>query len=120
MPPPLSLSYHSFTLCPFSVLAGHDEAGGGATPSAELAPCVGPSLDVAAAAGASLGVRAVGLRGQGLVERVQAGVGGQGISPRWHPLVDAIQALGFLKAGDLVLGREAFDGCWGVKKGERG
>lgn len=73
--------------------------------------CRRPSLDVAAAAGASLGVGAVGLRGQGLVEGVEAGVGGQGVPPRRHPLVDAIQTLGLLEAGDLMLGREAFDGC---------
>ncbi len=85
-------------------MAGRDEAGGEAAPSAKVAPAAGPSLDVAAAAGASLGVCAVGLRGQGLVEGVEAGVGGQGVSPRRHPLVDAIQTLRLLKAGDLVLG----------------
>ena len=72
-----------------------------------------PSLDVAVAAGAALGVRAVGLRGQRLVERVEAGVGRveAGVSPRRHPLVDAVQTLSLCEAGDLVLGREAFDGC---------
>lgn len=79
-----------------------------------------PSLDVAAAAGAPLGVRAVGLRGQGLVEGVEAGVGRQGVSPRRHPLVDAVQALRLLEASDLVLGREALDGCGDARKrGER-
>ena len=35
--PPL----HSFTLCPVSVVAGRDEAGGGAAPLAKVAPAVG-------------------------------------------------------------------------------
>lgn len=90
-------------------MAGRDEAGGEAAPSAKGGACCWPSLDVAAAAGAALGVGAIGLRGQGLVERVEAGVGGQGVSSRRHPLVDAVQALRLLEASDLVLGREAFD-----------
>lgn len=69
------------------------------------------SLDVAAPTGAPLGVGAVGLRGQRLVERVEASVGGQRIPPWWHPLVDAVQTFGLFKAGDLVLRRKAFDGC---------
>lgn len=77
-----------------------------------------PSLDVAAAAGASLSIRAIGLRGQGLVEGVETGVGGQGVPPRRHPLVDAIQTLRLLEAGDLMLGREAFDGCRDAKRME--
>lgn len=76
-----------------------------------------PSLDVAAV----LGVRAIGLRGQSLVEGVEAGVGGEAVPPRGHPLVDAVQALGLLKAGDFVLGREALDG-WRMEgwRGENG
>lgn len=73
--------------------------------------CCRPSLNVAATAGASLGIRAVGLRGQGLVEGVEAGVRGQRISPRRHPLINAVQALCLLKAGDLMLRWEALDGC---------
>lgn len=43
-PPPHSntpLPFHSFTLCPFSVVAGRDEAGGGAAPLAKVAPAAG-------------------------------------------------------------------------------
>lgn len=37
LPPP----FHSFTLSPFSAVAGRDEAGGGAAPSAKVAPAAG-------------------------------------------------------------------------------
>ena len=33
------------------------------------------------------------------------------ISARWHALVDSIQAFGLREAADLVLWREASDGC---------
>lgn len=89
---------------------------GRGSPDGQVGACCWPSLDVAAAAGASLGVCAVGLRGQSLVEGVEASVRGQGISPRRHPLIDAVQALRLFEAGDLVLWREAFDGCWDARK----
>lgn len=92
---------------------------GWGSPVGQGGACCWPSLDVAAAAGAPLGVCAVGLRRQGLVQGVEAGVGGQGISPRRHPLVDTIQTLRLFEAGDLVLGREAFDGCWDARKKRR-
>lgn len=129
MPPP-STFQHSFSssiphLHPLPLFCGGGSRWGwGARqprrPRWRLA--AGPSLDVAAAAGAPLGVCAVGLRGQGLVERVEAGVRRQGVSPRRHPLVDAVQALGLFEASDLVLRREAFDCCWdaGNKGGGEG
>ena len=36
--PTLPLLFHFFTLCPFSAVAGRDEAGGQAAPSAKVAP----------------------------------------------------------------------------------
>lgn len=128
MPPP-STFQHSFSssiphLHPLPLFCGGGSRWGwGARqprrPRWRLA--AGPSLDVAAAAGAPLGICAVGLRGQGLVERVEAGVRRQGVSPRRHPLVDAVQALGLFEASDLVLRREAFDCCWDAgNKGREG
>lgn len=40
------------------------------------------------------------------------------VPPRWHALVDAVQAFSLLEAGDLVLGGEATDG-WGAGGGEK-
>ena len=75
------------------------------------APCRA-SLDVAAAAAAAaLALGAVGLGRQRLVERVEAGVGRQAVTARGHSLVNAVQALSLREARDLVLRREALDGC---------
>lgn len=40
------------------------------------------------------------------------------VPPRWHALVDAVQAFSLLEAGDLVLGGEATDG-WEGEGGEK-
>lgn len=68
----------------------------------------GLSLDGTAAAG--LGLGAVAFGAQCFVERVEAGIAGQSVTPGWHTLVNAVQALGLFEACDLVLWRKAFDG----------